>query len=316
VIHRMSEPVYATYFTDPLCSWSWAFESSWRWLVSQLGNRLRYRYRMGGLLADWRRYQDPVNSVSRPTQMAPQWVEVEEQTGAPLNPELWHECPPASSYPACIAYKAAERTRLDFAEHYLRRLREAAMLEARDISNTEVLLALAEETSTSFLSEKALDFDEFLAAWESPEAEAAFREDLKEVRFMEIGRFPTLIFHRPGSRGLALTGYRPSAALYQGLAKFAPEMAPPEHMPEPLRIDDLPAYIARWKSVTLRELMENFALPQETIMGELQSLGLTSALANVKDPRAETSAHSSEAESLGWNDRNHAPSPFPRERSL
>src|SRR5690606_32590351 len=129
----MTEPVYVTYFTDPLCSWSWAFEASWRRLLSEFGEALHYSYRMGGLLANWQRYQDPINHISRPAQMGPCWMQVQEQTGVPLNSELWHLNPPDSSYPASIAFKAAQTIRLDFAEKYLRRLREAAMLDARDI---------------------------------------------------------------------------------------------------------------------------------------------------------------------------------------
>src|SRR3546814_17149873 len=43
------------YFTDPLCSWSWALEPQWRRLLFTFGDRLYWRYRMGGMIPDWTR---------------------------------------------------------------------------------------------------------------------------------------------------------------------------------------------------------------------------------------------------------------------
>ena len=54
------------YYTDPLCSWSWAFEPVWRRLRYELGDQLAWRYRMGGMIPDWRHYADPLNDVASP----------------------------------------------------------------------------------------------------------------------------------------------------------------------------------------------------------------------------------------------------------
>src|SRR6478609_7542743 len=95
------------YYTDPLCCWSWAFEPQWRRLRYELGNQMRFRYCMGGLLADWEKYNDPMNAVSRPSQMGPLWFEAKYISGMPIREHIWHKDPPASSYPACIAVKCA-----------------------------------------------------------------------------------------------------------------------------------------------------------------------------------------------------------------
>src|SRR5579884_3121035 len=95
--------VSVEYFTDPLCSWSWAFEAQWRRLRYESGERLDWRYRMGGLIADWRSYEDPLNDIRNPAQMAPQWYQIQELSGMPLDDRLWQIDPPASSYPACVA---------------------------------------------------------------------------------------------------------------------------------------------------------------------------------------------------------------------
>src|SRR5512143_835188 len=139
--HGCGAAVAVVCYTDPLCSWSWAFEPQWRRLRFEGGDRLAWRYRMGGMIPDWSRYSDPVNAVSRPLQMAPQWFEVRHVTGMPIDERIWFEDPPASSHPACIAVKAAELQSSEAAELYLRRLREAVMLDRRNIARREILLA-------------------------------------------------------------------------------------------------------------------------------------------------------------------------------
>lgn len=264
--------VHVTYFTDPLCSWCWAFEPHWRRLRYEFGDQLGIRYRMAGLIPDWNRYRDPLNEVNRPAQMGPQWLHVQSVTGMPFNPDLWRDNPPSSSYPACIACKAAEGFGPTFAEFYLRRLREAAMLEARDVSQQAVLKELASETNRGFGPEERIDLDAFAAALEGAPARDAFREDIKEARFREIGRFPSLIMHRPGQNGLLLTGYRPYAALRKALEKIAPDL-------EPVRAtDDLADYVAHWRRVTVRELAEAFDLGLDEVRACLERLKIADDL--------------------------------------
>src|SRR5689334_9454281 len=58
-----------TYYTDPLCCWSWGFEPQWRRLLFEYQGSINHRYCMGGLLPGWKNYHDPINNVSRPIQM-------------------------------------------------------------------------------------------------------------------------------------------------------------------------------------------------------------------------------------------------------
>ena len=241
-----SSTVTIEYFTDPLCSWSWGFEPQWRRLRFEFGNHLRWRYRMGGLIADWASYADPFNSVSRPVQMAPQWIEVHHLTGMPIESRLWIDDPPQSSYPACIACKAAELQSPQFGERYLRRLREAVMMEQRNIGGREVLVSLAEELG------QATDFDakRFVNEMDGPAAIEAFREDVKAARYRGIGRFPALVLQRPESPGLLMVGYRPYAMLRAALRHLAPMLEPAAEKA------DADTYRNYWGSITSRELTD------------------------------------------------------------
>jgi len=214
--------VEALYFTDPLCSWSWAFEPERRRLELQFGEAIYWRTVMGGMISDWLSYSDPLNAVSRPAQMGPQWLHVKRLSGAEIDERIWVDDPPGSSYPACLAVKAAQLQGKEAGDHYLSRAREAVMRERRNIARTEVLLELADELETG----EALPFDAqlFRTDLDSEVAREAFRDDLKETRYREVGRFPTLILRANGGRGILLAGYRPFDVLRSALLHVAPQL--------------------------------------------------------------------------------------------
>ena len=200
-------PVEVVFYTDPLCSWSWALLPSWRRLIDTYGDQLTYLYRMGGMIGSWDRYDDPLNSVSKPSQMGPLWFQVQETTGVDLNDRIWMEDPPGSSYPPSVAVKAAELQSPASGENYLIRVWRAVMTECRNVARREVLVELAEELASD--SPDVLDVQRFRRDLDGEAAREAFKDDLKEARFREIGRFPTLTFRRPGGRGVIITGFRP-----------------------------------------------------------------------------------------------------------
>jgi putative protein-disulfide isomerase len=189
--------------------------------------------------------------------MGPAWVSVARLSGMPIDEGLWRDDPPASSYPAAVAVKAAGRQGEAAAEAYLRRLREAAMLERRNIARREVLSALADELAPSL---PGFDPQRFARDLGGEPAVALFREDLKEVRYLGIARFPTLVLGPPGSRGAALVGYRPWTALAQAIAQLAPGLAPLlDREPE-----DPVDYARAWGRITAREVADGTGLDAET----------------------------------------------------
>ena len=250
-------PVAIDYFTDPLCSWSWAFEPQWRRLRYEFGGQLAWRYRMGGMLADWETFSDPLNSVANPAQMGLQWHQVRALTGMPFDERIWREDPPASSYPAGVALKAAELQGADHAERYLRRLREAVMLERRNIARQDVLLALATELAAASPATETFDAARFRRDLTGAEALDAFREDLKLAQYRGIGRFPTLILRRAAGRGVIIVGYRPYAVLREALAAVGPELTPVR------RAQDAASYIRHWGSATAQDVAEALGAPSE-----------------------------------------------------
>jgi predicted DsbA family dithiol-disulfide isomerase len=142
---KLSGLLEITYYTDPLCCWSWAFEPQWRRLLYEFKGKVKYRYCMAGLLPGWDNYNDSINSVSKPIQMGPVWMHAKQLSGMPIEQNIWMSDPPSSSYPACIAVKCAAFQSLRAEEHFLRMLREAVMIRGENISKEEVIFNLAEK---------------------------------------------------------------------------------------------------------------------------------------------------------------------------
>jgi predicted DsbA family dithiol-disulfide isomerase len=215
------DSVDITYYTDPLCCWSWAFEPQWRKLKFEYGEKIRFRYCMGGLLPGWKNFYDPVNSVSRPLQMGPVWMHASQLSGMPIQHNLWMKEPPASSYPACLAVKCAELQSLEIGERYLRLLREAVMLHGFNIAKEEILINIAEDLEKQLPIFNSNAFKKDLKGDNGIEA---FRKDLHELRYYEINRFPTLILRHANQPSVMIQGHRPYIVIIDALKTISPNL--------------------------------------------------------------------------------------------
>jgi putative protein-disulfide isomerase len=246
-----ADRVEITFYTDPLCCWSWAFEPQWRRLQYEFAGQISWRYCMGGLLPGWNNFNDPTNNVSRPIQMGPVWMHAAQISGMQMNTRIWMEDPPASSYPACIAVKCAMLQSGEAGEVYLRLLREAIMLHGKNIAKQQVLNEIAEALSAS--QPALFSIEPFYAALQQENGLEAFRRDINEVQTRNINRFPTLILRAPNQQAIMMTGYRPYTALLEALQQVAPTI---ERTNAAISSED---YEKHWATITRREVDEIIA---------------------------------------------------------
>lgn len=199
-----TDNIEVTFYTDPLCCWSWAMEPHWQRLRSDHPNDLRVTYKTIGLLPAWDRFHDAVHSLRKPIHMGPEWAHARQISGMPIADRIWIDDPPASSFPACIAVKCAEDQSPAFGAAYLRILREAVMCLGRNIARTSVLIDLA-----AGLAQKEKDFHlfEFRDALLGPRGKELFRRDYQEALYLGIRRTPTLVFKFPHKSSVCLQGY-------------------------------------------------------------------------------------------------------------
>jgi predicted DsbA family dithiol-disulfide isomerase len=137
--------VHVTYYTDPASPASWACEPALRRVVARFGEGVSISYVMGGLA---RRIDDPIRMLRKV-------LDVAAESEMPVDPRLWLEHPPASSYPACLAVKAAAEQGLD--GPYLRRAREGLMCERRKLDNSDALVDLARSVGGIDVARFAID---------------------------------------------------------------------------------------------------------------------------------------------------------------
>jgi predicted DsbA family dithiol-disulfide isomerase len=211
------ERMSVTYYTDPLCCWSWAMQGVIANLKAEFPGLINWRYCMGGLLPSWDGFSDPLNSVSRPLQMGPVWMHASRVSGVPIDHNLWFRDPPASSYPACIAFKSIQLQSREYAESYLRLLWEKCIGEGVNIARQDELIKLAQLLKSEY---PVVDIEKFTEDLTNGNGRKAFSEDINEVRTKGITRFPTMIFRKKGSPSLLITGYRPYSALAEVVTKL------------------------------------------------------------------------------------------------
>ncbi len=158
-------PVHVLYVTDPACPWSWGAEPALRRLLAEFGEGVRITYVMGGL----------ARQFDKPLDAARQWLDV-AAGGMPVDARGWWDAPLTSSYPACLAVKAAAEQGLD--GPYLRRLREAIALERRKLDNADGLTTAARDVP-------GMNVDRFKNDLQSNAIVEAFGNDLERARAHE-----------------------------------------------------------------------------------------------------------------------------------
>ena len=172
-------PATARFYTDPACPWSWAAEPALRRLMWEFEDELEFVWVMGGLARD---YGDEYADFQCPVtpggdcfaNLIAGWLGIAAKTGMPHDPRIWTQNPLDSTYPACLAVKAASEQGWEAGYRYLRRLREGIMFGRRKLDHIEALTAEA--------GPAGLDRDRFEIDVHSNAITEAFAADLDEVR--------------------------------------------------------------------------------------------------------------------------------------
>ena len=107
---------------------SWGMEPNTRRLAVEFGDSLGWKLVMGGLARDYKGHEK--GALVR-------WVEDADAIEMPIDPLLWKESPISSTYPACIAVKAAGEQGIDAQVRFLRVVREGLLCFRRKLDSLE-----------------------------------------------------------------------------------------------------------------------------------------------------------------------------------
>jgi putative protein-disulfide isomerase len=256
----------------------------------QFGEELRWAFVMGGLARQigeepgegtGRTAPDAAAKARAHARLTRCWLGVAYETEAPIDPLLWAEGPLGSTYPVCMAVRAAADQVDDGGYRYLRRLREGIMCERRKLDHVE---ALVEEARTV-----GLDVERFRIDLRSHATTEEFGADLEEAKAL-AGRddlvwtpgdgspprervslgagdapLPTLVFSGDAGRPLAVSGFQP----YSAYREAALALGARGHHDHPPSVEQL---VERFGRVTSKEVEEICELPGPRASAELYRL--------------------------------------------
>jgi putative protein-disulfide isomerase len=180
----------------------------------EFGASLVWTYVMGGLARDYTRDSRGEEAPGVRNELVGEWLEAAGESGMPVDPRVWTEGPISSTYPACMAVKAAAEQASDGGYAYLRALREGLMCFRRKLDTTESLVEEARGVK--------LNVERFRIDLGSHAIVEAFGADLEIARTVSdearerggaiIGQggerlvFPTLIFRGEDGASHAVYG--------------------------------------------------------------------------------------------------------------
>jgi predicted DsbA family dithiol-disulfide isomerase len=153
-------PVPATVLTDPYCAWSWAAEPQLRRLQVEFGAGLAFTFVIVGLKRD-------------AATLAYDLVDAAAESGMPADPRVFLRDPPASTHPAGLAITAVAEQ--GDPGRFIRRLREAILLERRPMDTAPALLDAAREVG-------GLDLERLRIAFGSNAIVERFAADIERGR--------------------------------------------------------------------------------------------------------------------------------------
>lgn len=252
----MTAPLSVSEYTDPACPWAWGSEPKFVWLRGVLGCESCPPAGVDagepGTGVTWRRVFGILFDEGEPPAPDPEaeaaWYleelrEISGHTGRPAPDRLgWVS---ATSWPASLAAKAAERQGPDAADAVLRRLRETTFLDGRP-ADTDRRVADVLRTLEPFV-----DVESVLCDADSPEVLEAVRRDHAETRdpVPEVFRIdghprhpgrakplgedasdgfryalPTLVFAGSGGRAV-VPGWRRADEYLDAVRRAAPELS-------------------------------------------------------------------------------------------
>ncbi|MFD7130944.1 DsbA family protein [Streptomyces sp. NPDC059894] len=242
-------------YTDPLCPWAWGSEPVFRLLRAALADRVRWR-RVFCVLFD--HDDDPPPDPAAETAWYARYVEdITAHTRSPRAVRLDRVA--ASSWPASLVAKAAERQGADVAERVLRRLREtvfvlgdpadtpaSALAAVRGVPGLDPVRLAADAASPAVLEQVRADraearrpvADVLAAQSGSPHAGTA-----KETADGHRYALPTLLVRTPTAHR-AVPGWRTYEEYAAAVDGLCPGSLSP---PQPLAPDEA---LARHRTLT------------------------------------------------------------------
>ena len=171
------------YIHDPMCSWCWGFNSTWKNVKDSLPSSISIQYILGGLAPD--------SSESMPIEMRKyiqtNWGKIEQKiSGVKFNYDFWDNCTPKrSTYPACRAVIAVKNQNPDLEQTIIKLIQQAYYVNAKNPSDDSTLIELA----------KTLDIDikQFIHDLNFESTQQQLLDDIALMQTLGVSSLPSLV---------------------------------------------------------------------------------------------------------------------------
>jgi putative protein-disulfide isomerase len=163
-----------------MCSWCWAFKPVLLELKNRLPSDIELIRLLGGLAPD---SNEPMPENTK-QYVIDNWRKIQQQLPkTKFNYDFWTYCQPRrSTYPACRAVIAARQQGTEYDEAMTDAIQQAYYLQARNPSDNETLIALADEIG--------LDKNQFSADLISENTQQQLSEELTTAQNLQLNSFP------------------------------------------------------------------------------------------------------------------------------
>jgi len=204
----MSSILY--YVHDPMCSWCWGFKPTLDKLLDELPDSVQVHRILGGLAPDSDQpMPEPMQQMLQQTWQHIQSVIPETE----FNYDFWtRNQPRRSTWPSCRAVLAARRQDAALEVPMILAIQRAYYLDARNPSDTQTLISIAEETGCD-----AGQFSEYL------HSEAAHKEleaERQMAHQLQVQGFPSLVYRNARDQLFSIpVNYRQTVSMLEQITQ-------------------------------------------------------------------------------------------------
>lgn len=185
------------YVHDPMCSWCYGFSRTYQQLIEKLPEDIEVIRLLGGLAPD----TGEIMPESTRQMVQQNWERISQVIpGVEFNYDFWTKCQPRrATYPACRAVIAAREQGEEYDDSMTRQIQQAYYRQARNPSENETLIELAEEIG--------LDQERFAEQLVADSTQQQLLDEIGTARSMGINGFPSLILQKGDQLESVLVNY-------------------------------------------------------------------------------------------------------------
>jgi putative protein-disulfide isomerase len=188
------------YGNDPLCGWCFAIGPSLNEARTNLGDDVQWRIECGGLVTGER-----VRPISFDSDyLKAGFAQVQLASGRVTGDRYWSEVVEpgtwvSNSEPVCRAVLLVQQLQPELAMSFSHSLTDALYLDGRIPNDPETLAVVAQQCG--------LNAEDFLRAWQAPEAATMTRHAFARARQLGVTTYPSLFLEMNSVLQPILSGY-------------------------------------------------------------------------------------------------------------